>query len=176
VKLSFPSTAEVPLRNGARPYDERGLLFDAEFFWRDLQPWLLSRGYRLRPRYAPDWVPSWKGTKKEFTDCEDGVALDVGNILDATRVSDGRFVVLKAINKTRYPNEAALGQFFATEPRASDPRNHIVSVYEVLECPSDAEKSIIVRRVLLTYTPPLHHHTGPAFYARAPHCAPVSPP
>ncbi|KAJ7713703.1 hypothetical protein B0H16DRAFT_1435819 [Mycena metata] len=30
-----------------------------ELFWRDYQPWLLERGYRLRPRYQPDWIPSW---------------------------------------------------------------------------------------------------------------------
>ena len=48
------------------------LLFE-ERFWRDKQPWLLERGYRLRPRYAPDWTPSWWGTDKEWTECEDGV-------------------------------------------------------------------------------------------------------
>jgi hypothetical protein len=31
-----------------------------EHFWVDQQPFLLSRGYTLRPRYDPAWVPSWK--------------------------------------------------------------------------------------------------------------------
>jgi hypothetical protein len=30
-----------------------------ELFWVNLQPFLLSRGYRLRERYHPDWKPSW---------------------------------------------------------------------------------------------------------------------
>lgn len=37
-----------------------GLSTEAEF-WRDI-PFLLERGYNLRPRYTPDWKPSWSGT------------------------------------------------------------------------------------------------------------------
>lgn len=35
-------------------------LFRSEVFWRDLYLWLEEKGYRLRPRYHPDWVASWK--------------------------------------------------------------------------------------------------------------------
>lgn len=42
-----------------------------ELFWRDIQPFLLERGYRLRPRYAPDWSPSWVGTDINPVYCED---------------------------------------------------------------------------------------------------------
>lgn len=35
-------------------------LFNHEIFWRDSYTWLLDKGYRLRPRYDPSWVPSWK--------------------------------------------------------------------------------------------------------------------
>lgn len=34
-------------------------LTDAECWWRDHQNWLAERGYMLRPRYRPGWVPSW---------------------------------------------------------------------------------------------------------------------
>jgi hypothetical protein len=39
-----------------------------ERFWVDQQPFLLSRGYKLRPRYDPAWVPSWQrpGNEGEF--------------------------------------------------------------------------------------------------------------
>ena len=30
-----------------------------EYFWRDIQPWLKDRGYELRARYHPDWIPPW---------------------------------------------------------------------------------------------------------------------
>ena len=46
-------------------------------FWRDNYQWLHDRGYQLRPRYSPDWMPSWIGTKKYFRTCEDGVHLAV---------------------------------------------------------------------------------------------------
>ena len=43
-----------------------------EFFWRDHYTWLQEQGYTLRPRYHPDWTPSWTGTKKDSDYCEDG--------------------------------------------------------------------------------------------------------
>jgi hypothetical protein len=36
----------------------------AEQRWANHYEWLKSRGYLLRPRYAPGWVPSWKGKKR----------------------------------------------------------------------------------------------------------------
>lgn len=35
------------------------LLKKSEVFWRDHQEWLEEKGYVLRPRYQPEWVPSW---------------------------------------------------------------------------------------------------------------------
>ena len=35
-------------------------LLPGELFWRDHQPWLEERGYKLRPRFQPGWVASWK--------------------------------------------------------------------------------------------------------------------
>lgn len=50
-----------------------GELNDDEIWWRDHQVWLQERGYMLRPRYRPDWVPSWHKDKgKFFNVCEDG--------------------------------------------------------------------------------------------------------
>lgn len=36
-----------------------GELMEEEVVWRDRQEWLEGLGYRLRPRYRKDWVPSW---------------------------------------------------------------------------------------------------------------------
>lgn len=30
-----------------------------EVYWLNHQPWLLSLGYQLRPRFRPGWIPSW---------------------------------------------------------------------------------------------------------------------
>lgn len=43
-----------------------------EIPWRDRQVFLESRGYMLRPRYRPGWVPSWQGNPEvHYEDCED---------------------------------------------------------------------------------------------------------
>lgn len=34
-------------------------LTPGEQYWCDRQPWLLSLGYQVRPRFRPGWVPSW---------------------------------------------------------------------------------------------------------------------
>lgn len=50
-----------------------GGLHDGEIFWRDRYDWLEQRGYELRTRYKPDWVPSWKGTGRVCLAFEDGL-------------------------------------------------------------------------------------------------------
>jgi len=50
----------------------------SEIFWKDHFVWLKERGYQLRPRYAPDWTPSWKKNGKRAELCEDGHSLLVG--------------------------------------------------------------------------------------------------
>ena len=47
-------------------------LSESEYWWVKHQPWLEECGYMLRPRFRPDWVPSWLGTKKYVDDFEDG--------------------------------------------------------------------------------------------------------
>lgn len=47
-------------------------LADAEKRWVGYQPYLLSKGYQLRPRYRPDWIPSWTIHGGNPMLCEDG--------------------------------------------------------------------------------------------------------
>lgn len=56
----------------------RGGLTTAERFWRGQYRWLKSVGYQLRPRFDPDWVPSWYDTSKSRYTSEDGQTLNVG--------------------------------------------------------------------------------------------------
>lgn len=42
-----------------QPKVTRDTLLPHEYFWRDVQPWLKDRGYELRARYHPDWIPAW---------------------------------------------------------------------------------------------------------------------
>jgi hypothetical protein len=48
-----------------------------EVWWRDRYKQLSNYGYLLRPRYSPQWVPSWKTSNTDWTDSEDGKRLEV---------------------------------------------------------------------------------------------------
>lgn len=54
-----------------------GQLSEPERWWSQHYHWLKESGYLLRSRYAPDWTPSWEGTKKSWVLCEDGCAAPV---------------------------------------------------------------------------------------------------
>lgn len=49
-----------------------GTLHRSEQWWRDQYYILRHYGYDLRPRYHPDWEPSWRGSGKDFFTVEDG--------------------------------------------------------------------------------------------------------
>ncbi|KZT71753.1 hypothetical protein DAEQUDRAFT_687103 [Daedalea quercina L-15889] len=148
-----PTTADSGAPDVQLNYLDGGL-DDFEHFWRDRQPWLQERGYMLRPRYKPDWKPSWLGTKKSYTLCEDGQSALVPTILDATRQSDGSLVTLKAIDTEVHPYEVEIGQFLSSQPLAQDPRNHCVRILDVLQDPFDSKKLIIVMPLLKLFDQP----------------------
>ncbi|EGN93995.1 hypothetical protein SERLA73DRAFT_115488 [Serpula lacrymans var. lacrymans S7.3] len=131
-----------------------GTIRPGELWWCKHYQWLKDAGYLLRPRYSPEWVPSWQGTKKVWMECEDSRGPRVQHILDATRTFDGVFVTLKLMNKSRHPYEIEIGQLFSAEPLASDPANHCVPIYDVLQVPEDQDQAIIVMPLLRPFTKP----------------------
>jgi hypothetical protein len=74
--------------------------------------------------------------------------------MDATRMADGKFVLLKCFQKSIYPYEVEISTFFSLPPLAEDPQNHCVPVYEVLRFPDDDDKVIIVMPLLREYRDP----------------------
>lgn len=48
-----------------------------EMFWVARQPHLNRFGYDLRPRYQPDWQPSWGDHPENWIDAEDAMPLPV---------------------------------------------------------------------------------------------------
>ena len=64
--------------DGTEPSDTVPLT-ENELWWTRHFQWLKDCGYLLRPRYAPDWVPSWRGTNKRKYSCEDSVTAMVSN-------------------------------------------------------------------------------------------------
>ena len=56
-------------------------LDNREIWWCNRYEQLKARGYILRPRYAPNWIPSWKNDeKKDWADCEDSKQMAVGRL------------------------------------------------------------------------------------------------
>ena len=71
-----PLTAELnTLRD--RLAKRAAKLIDYEAEWRDRQVFLEKHGYMLRPRYHPEWVPSWLSNGKHAEECEDFVKMPV---------------------------------------------------------------------------------------------------
>ena len=64
-----------------------------EVWWRDRYKQLSNYGYLLRPRYSPQWVPSWKTSDTAWTDSEDGKRLEVCKISSYRCTSPHVFIV-----------------------------------------------------------------------------------
>ncbi|KAJ3002778.1 hypothetical protein NUW54_g5662 [Trametes sanguinea] len=139
-----------------------GGLFSHEKFWRDHQQWLKDQGYMLRRRYHPDWIPSWQGTKRDPYECEDGLRYKRLQIMDGVRLSDGTVVMLKMVKRSLHPYEVEIAQMFSIEPLASNPHNHCVPVYEVLESPTNSDTVFLVMPFLRAYNDPRFDTVGEA--------------
>lgn len=115
-----------------------------ELAWRDRQQFLAARGYMLRPRYHPGWVPSWSASLdiNPFR-CEDFIALPFfPHIIDATRISDGRLVCIKRV--ARQGQELELTRYFSSPELRADPRNHSIPILDSFDDDVDERLSYIV--------------------------------
>ena len=59
--------------------------------------------------------------------------------MDATRISDGKPVMLKMLPEAEGPYELEINRLFSTEPLFSNPRNHCVHLLDVIELPNDPQ-------------------------------------
>lgn len=83
-------------------------------------------------------------------------------LLDATRLSDSNYVVLKLVKKSDHPFELEIGRFFSSQPLAGTSGNHCVPIDDVLHVPDDPETAIIVMPLLLDYRQPPFDTIGEA--------------
>ncbi|KAF5326222.1 hypothetical protein D9611_000736 [Ephemerocybe angulata] len=98
-----------------------------EIFWRDHYDWLLESGYRLRPRFKPDWVPGWKTNPKlDFSQCEDSSVNMRGVVCDAIRLEDNSQVVLKKVDRD-HQSELEVHSFLTEIPES---KNHTIPIIE----------------------------------------------
>jgi hypothetical protein len=123
----------------------------------------------LRPRFCPGWKPSWAGTDKNPRRFEDGISLRVSvdtsaswllelmrfkmrECIDATRISDGRPVMLKSLPPEEGSDELDINKILSTVSLFSNPRNHCVPLLDVIRLPSDPP--IIVNPLLRPFYDP----------------------
>ncbi|KIK84329.1 hypothetical protein PAXRUDRAFT_86381, partial [Paxillus rubicundulus Ve08.2h10] len=114
-----------------RPPTQPHELGEVEKWWRDHYQWLHEAGYELRSRYHPEWVASWQTRNLDWMDCEDSI-VRWGHVMDATRLSDGRPVVIKRLRISKHPLEVAIAQYLRNEELRNDPANHTVPIFDVL--------------------------------------------
>jgi len=72
--------------------------------------------------------------------------------MDATRISDGKQVMLKRLPYREGPHELEINKLFSTEPLFSNSRNHCVQSLDVIQLPNDPP--IIVHPLLRPFYDP----------------------
>ncbi|KAF5315419.1 hypothetical protein D9619_007421 [Psilocybe cf. subviscida] len=129
-------------------------LTSGEFEWVKLQPFLLQRGYQLRPRFQPNWIPSWKRWnnfgRQTWLSSEDGLQVLVHvDLLDAIRVKDGKRVVMKMVKTEKF--ELPLLLLLNEGVIRKHPDNKIVDVLDVLLRPDTDETALVVMPHLINF-------------------------
>ncbi|KAI0629620.1 kinase-like domain-containing protein [Trametes polyzona] len=114
-------------------------LMPHEVFWQARYRFLQDHGYLLRPRYAPNWKPSWLGTNLDPTFCEDSVPSLNYQVLDATRLSNRELVAVKSTYKVG--QELQIAKYFTS---ICDSANHCVPVYDIFSDPHDPRMALLV--------------------------------
>lgn len=74
-----PEERRVRLAEAHRLYSKQNKW---ESRWVERQKSLQSRGYMLRPRYRPEWVPSWQGLDEHPMYFEDSIKIPVSDSCD----------------------------------------------------------------------------------------------
>ncbi|KAL5513542.1 hypothetical protein ACEPAH_3941 [Sanghuangporus vaninii] len=113
-----------------RELDELGDfdLSDIEKKWTEDYESFLSRGYQLRPRFHPGWIPTWRGTNLSPVACEDVIVHYSESVIDSKRLQDGIIVAIKRIPP--HTTEAKIACMLSTPERLEEPMNHCVPVYD----------------------------------------------
>ncbi|RPD57465.1 kinase-like protein [Lentinus tigrinus ALCF2SS1-7] len=114
-------------------------LSPSEHFWQARHSHLKQHGYSLRPRYSPDWKPSWLGTNRDPLFCEDSIRSIARGVMDARRLSDNALVAIKRVPKDT--EEMHIAQFLSS---IRDPQNHCVPIIEILPDPFDSLLYLLV--------------------------------
>ncbi|KAG6809343.1 hypothetical protein H0H92_000634 [Tricholoma furcatifolium] len=136
-------------------HPENGELTETEVFWRKYSQKFQDHGYTVRPRYRPDWIPSWWNTSKHPSDCEDSVPLFVRPIFFCFKAKhvdavgpDGSIVMIKWVEAREFPAEIPVGKLLCSK-RLASPRNHCMPYLAVIEPPESPDVAFIVMPYLI---------------------------
>ncbi|KAF6751414.1 kinase-like domain-containing protein [Ephemerocybe angulata] len=148
--------SEAALRVGLTDADlDPKNLNPGELWWKDQYDWLQQAGYRLRSRFSPDWEPSWSSSSSTQRWLhEDSLRTRSDVISHATQVEGGGYVVLKRVDRDKYPLEVEISSLLAEEPLRSDPNNHCIPSIEIMAHPTDDNIVILVLPVLRDFDDP----------------------
>ncbi|KAJ7079498.1 kinase-like domain-containing protein [Mycena crocata] len=141
----------------AEPEGVKTFYFGDEEWWVKNQPFILSQGFKLRPRYDPNWIPSWSIKEHPKEEYEDGLKSYISTpALDATRVSNGEKVVLKRVSTGGGDSELRIATLLSSESLRSDRRNHTVPIPEVIEMPHEDWSLLVMPYCRRFDDPPFH--------------------
>ncbi|KAL5513758.1 hypothetical protein ACEPAH_4159 [Sanghuangporus vaninii] len=116
-------------------------LNDGERWWRDRYDMLKEHGYQLRPRYHPEWKPSW--TAKQLPGVrEDSYVTYHPKVIDAIRLSDGMRVSIKKLRKGS--KELEIARYLDSEELRKDPRNITVPLLDVFREEEDTMEFMVM--------------------------------
>ncbi|KAJ7445166.1 kinase-like domain-containing protein [Mycena galericulata] len=127
-------------------------LYSNEEFWVDSQPFLLAQGYQLRPRYHPDWIPSWTVKKNFYHEYEDGLSSHKKRVLDATRIYDGKKVILKRIETNG--DEIDIVKYL--DSLRTDHRNRTIPILDIFSMPNTPWSFLVMPYCRKFDYPPFH--------------------
>ncbi|CEL61115.1 hypothetical protein RSOLAG1IB_09766 [Rhizoctonia solani AG-1 IB] len=153
----MPTIKSDRLKRNSAP----GKRSEVEERWVSFQPYLLAKGYRLRPRYQPDWTPSWANSDIKPRLCEDSLDCLPIRVLDATRIEDERQVKIKMVvqtTKNEGIHEYALLKHFSVPPLKDNPSNHVVPLLDHFPIPGIESGYFVVMPLLSHYTEPAFHN------------------
>ncbi|OSX58215.1 hypothetical protein POSPLADRAFT_1104831, partial [Postia placenta MAD-698-R-SB12] len=130
-----------------------------ELYWRDRQKFLETRGYMLRPRFCPGWVPSWTGTDKHPVLCDDSRELFVRRLspigndsIDARIMATGQLVYIKKVGTG--DDGSRLATILWEQPLRNDPANPCVPILDSFIDNEDSSISYMVMPYLHCFDDP----------------------
>ncbi|KAI0041042.1 hypothetical protein FA95DRAFT_1549155 [Auriscalpium vulgare] len=102
-----------------------------EMYWTHHQKKIEAAGYMLRPRYHEDWKcsqPPWNLPRSWFEVWQ--VTRISPYVIDATRMTDGKQVMLKRTSDADTGEELNISRLFSSEEYRRNPKNHCIPLID----------------------------------------------